>query len=147
MAEPVVFENAKAEWTTATGGAYTEVPDVSSVSAPFSRAELDDAVMGDTLSVKYPGILDAPISVTCRQSLLNAGVDENAFNKLNLRTAFKFRLRPVDAAVTTDNPAYVWDRVRVFSVTPMDGAHGAKLENKIEIRAASGCTLTRASDS
>lgn len=146
MADPVVFENGYIAHTTSTGGTvYTEFSGVKSISMPISRAELDDSVMGDNLEAKYPGILAVPISVTARQDFTSAvtGVDKLTYTRLNARTAFKLKIRPVDSAVSASNPTYIWSKVRIFSTTPIDGAHGVALENKIELRAASGCAFSR----
>lgn len=149
MADPVVFENAYVAVTTSTGSStYVELPGVKSVSLPVSRAELNDAVMGDTIDAKYPGILSVPISITCRQDFsssisVSGGVDKLANTRLMNRTAFKLKIRPVDAAVSGANPSIILSRVRIFNTTPLDGAHGVALENKIEMRSQSGGTYAR----
>jgi hypothetical protein len=146
MADPVLFENAFVAFGSSTGGAATvELSGVKSINAPFTNAELDDAVMGDTLEAKYPGLMQRPISLTCRQdfSTAAAGIDKLVHTRQVGRQVFQVKIRPVDAAVSGPNPSYIYSRMRIFQSTPIDGNHGVLLENKIELRPASGCVITR----
>jgi hypothetical protein len=149
MAEPTLFQNGFIAITTSTGSStYVELPGVKSISIPFSNAELDDAVMGDVLEAKYPGLQSRPISITARQDFTTtlaatSGLDKRIYNLEENRTAVKVKVRPVDAAVSGPNPSYIWNRVRVFGSSPIDASHGELLVNKIEFRPASGCTVTR----
>jgi hypothetical protein len=146
MADPTLFQNGYVAATTATGGAtYTVLSGIKSASAPYSMAELDDAVMGDTVEAKYPGIISAPISVTLRQDFTSAaaGVDKLTYTRFAARSAFRVKIRAVNAAVSATNPSYLYSKVRIHNVTPIDGSHGALLENKVEFRPQSTCTITR----
>lgn len=146
MADPTLFQNGYVAYTTSTGSStYTEVAGVKSVAAPFNNAELDDAVMGDVLEAKYPGLQSRPVSLTCRQDFTTAaaGVDKLHYTRQENRTAFRVKMRAVDAAVSSTNPSYIWSKVRIFQTTPIDGAHGVLLENKVELRPQSTCTVTR----
>jgi hypothetical protein len=149
MTDPVVFENGYVAFTTgtATGAAYTEVAGVKSIRLSVSRADLDDAVMGDALEAKYPGILSAPLALECRQDFTTqaAGVDKLSSARLIGRTAFKVKVRAVDAAVADDNPSYIWTRVSIFNTSPIDGKHGELLVNKIDLKPRSGCAFSRSS--
>lgn len=149
MADPTLFQNCYVAISTSTGSAtYTEIPGVKSVRAPFSAAELDDAVMGDTVEAKYPGLFSRPVSVEARQDFATAfaataGLDLKMHTLLTNRTKVRLKIRPVDTTVGGTNPSYIYGSVRVFAHTPIDGAHGELLRNKIEFRPASGFALTR----
>jgi len=146
MADPVVLVDAYVAWSTGTGSAvYTELSGVKSLTLPISRDDLDDAVMGDQIGAKYPGRLDIPIDVVCRQDFATAvtGVDKQAYNRLINRTAFRLKIRPVDAAASGPNPSIILNKVRLHAMTPIDGKHGDALENKLKFLPQSGCTLAR----
>jgi len=146
MADPVVFTDCLVSTTTATGSAvYTELSGVKSVTLPISRDDLDDAVMGDTIGAKYPGRLDIPVDIVCRQDFATAaaGVDKLVYTRLINRTAFRLKIRPVDAAVSGPNPSYILNKVRFHAATPIDGKHGDPLENKLKVLPQSGCALSR----
>lgn len=134
--------------TSSTGSnTYNTFTGVKSAEMPINRAELDNAAMGDDIEGKYPGILSAPITVTYRQDFATGAaplaVDKNLWTYFNNRTALKIKLRGVNSAVSSTNPSYKEDRVYIFGITPIVGSHGQILENKVEFRPASGCTLTR----
>lgn len=146
MADPTLFQNAAVFFATSTGSvASAQIAGVKSVSAPFTQAELDDAVMGDVLEAKYPGLQSRPITITCRQDFTTAatGVDKLVYTRQQNRTAFRVKLRPVNAAVSSTNPSYLYSKMYITGSTPIDGSHGQLLVNKIELRPASGCTVTR----
>lgn len=144
MADPIVFSNGYLALTTSTGSAvYTAPAGQKSVTIPLSRAELDDAVMGDDISATYPGIRSAPISARYRQNFAAGGIDALAFARWDAKTMMRLKVRPVNGAVATANPSLIWNRVYISSITPVSGAHGEILYNAIEFRPASGCTVTR----
>lgn len=149
MADPTLLNNCYVAISTSTGSAtYTEIPGVKSVKMPISAAELDDAAMGDTLAVMYPGIYSRPVSVVARNDFATAwsataGVDLKMNTLLVNRTKVRLKIRPVDTTVGGTNPSYIYGAVRVFSTTPIDASHGELLKNAIEFRPASGCTITR----
>lgn len=146
MADPVLFQNGFVAFATSTGSvASAELSGAKTINAPFNHAELDDAVMGDVLEAKYPGLQSRPISITCRQDFTSGvtGVDKLVYARQENRTAFRVKIRPVDAAVSASNPSYLYTKMRIFQSTPIDGNHGALLENKIELRPQSGCTVIR----
>lgn len=149
MADPTFFYNGFVAITTSTGSStYVELPGIKSVSIPYTNAELDDAVMGDILEAKYPGLQSRPISVTARQDFTTtlaatSGLDKRIYTLQENRTAVKVKIRPVDAAVSGPNPSYIWNRVSVFGSTPIDASHGELLVNKVEFKPRSGCTVTR----
>ena len=149
MADPTLFQNGYFAITTSTASStYVELPGVKSISLPFSNAELDDAVMGDVVEAKYPGLQSRPISVTARQDFTTtlaatSGLDKRIYTLQENRTAVKVKIRPADAAVSGTNPSYIYNRVRVFSSSPIDANHGELLVNKIEFRLASGGTVTK----
>lgn len=143
MPVATLFKDAYVYWTTATGGAYAEVPDVKSVEIPLSKAELANSVMGDGAETFFPGLVSAPITVTARQSFASGGADAAAWTRWNLESRIKVKVRVVDAAVSTTNPSYIFNPCTVFSITPISGAHGQLLEQVIGIRLLSGATVTR----
>lgn len=148
MADPVVFKNCWVGFTTSTGTTgFTELAGVKNVELPISKAELADAVMGDVAEVAYPGLYSAPLSLTCRQDFTTAaaGVDALLWNRWNNETAFKCKLKPVDAAVADDNPTFTLTKVRVFAITPISGNHGQLLENRCQLKLCSGGALLRSS--
>lgn len=149
MAEPLLFRDASVYWTTATGSTtFTEIPDVKSVEIPFSKAELANSVMSDGAETFFPGLISAPITITCRQSFESGGADAAFWTRWNSETKFKLRIRPSDTGTAgTTNPQYVFSRVSVFAITPISGAHGVLLENAAQLRMLSGSTLTRSTDS
>ena len=149
MADPLVFTNGFLGFTTATStaGAYTAPVGLKSVTIPISRAELDDAAMGDDISATFPGIITGPISARFRQNYAVGGIDSVAYVRWNAKTMFRADVRPVNAVVSTTNPAYRWSRVYIASITPVNGAHGEILYNDLEIRPASGCVFSRSTSS
>lgn len=148
MADPVVFRNGYfAVASSTSSNTYNVFVGVKSVQMPLSRAELDNAAMGDDIDGKYPGIFSAPVTVTYRQDFSTGAaplaVDKNLWTYFTNRTALKIKARAVNSGVTNVNPSYKEDRVYIFGITPIVGSHGQILENKVEFRPASGCTLTR----
>lgn len=130
--------------TTATGSAvYTEITDNKSVEIPLSKAELSNSVMGDGAETFFPGLISAPISATFRQSFESGGADAFFWARWNGEAKFRLKVRPKDAAVSTMNPSYIFNRVAVFGITPISGQHGALLENAVQMRILSGGTVTR----
>lgn len=144
MADPILWKNAGVAFTTSTAtGSFVVKAGVKSAELPISKAELDDKVMGDNLEVVYPGLVSAPITLSYRQEFTASGIDKFFWTKFNGDLAFRARIAPVNGAISTTNPGYQWSKVRVHAITPMSGAHGVLLENKVELRPQSGCTLTR----
>lgn len=144
MADPVVFHNGFFAWSTSTGSVASAAPvGLKSLTIPISRAELDDATMGDDISATYPGILTAPLSAVYKQNFAAGAVDALSWGRFNAKTMFRVKARSVNAAVSTTNPSYIWNRVYIVSVTPISGGHGEPLMNNVEFRPASGCTVTR----
>lgn len=113
------------------------------MTIPVSRAELDDAAMGDDINASFPGIQSAPISIRFRQNYAVGGIDALAFARWNAKTMFRAKVRAVDAAVSSSNPSLLWTRVYIASITPISGAHGEILYNDVELRPASGGTFSR----
>ena len=151
MAEPTLFKNAFVAWSTSTGAvAADQIPGVKSAEVPLSKAELANSVMGDGGETFFPGLIGAPISVTCRQdfttgaALGDGGVDKEAWTRWNSEVKFRVKVRPVNAAASSTNPSYMFSRVGLFNHTPFGGGqHGQLLENKLEMRMLSGCTVSR----
>lgn len=144
MAEPVLFKNGLARWSTATANEPdAEISDVKSVEIPLSKAELENGVMSDVGEVFYPGLISAPISVMCRQSFAASGIDSECWTRWNSETKFQFEAAPVDTTLSATNPAYRFSRVGMFAYNPINGQHGQLLENPIQIRMLSGCAVTR----
>lgn len=151
MAEPVLFKNGFTAWSTSTGSpAADQLLGVKSVQLPFDKAQLANSVMGDGAETFHPGLISVPISVTQRQdfttggaALGDFGADKEAWTRWNGETKFRLKVRAVNSAVSSTNPSYVFSSVRLFSYTPITGSHGQLLENKLEFRMTSGCTITR----
>ncbi len=153
MAEPTLFKNAFVGWTTSTGAAvYSQIAGVKSCQVPLSKAELANSVMGDGAETFYPGLISAPISVVSRQDFTTGGaalgafgLDKEVWTRWNSELKFRVKVRPVNSAVSSVNPSYIFNRVGVFSHKPIGGGHGELLENPIELRLLSGCTVVRSS--
>lgn len=149
MAEPTVLKNCWVAITTSTASTtYVELPGVKSISMPFSKAELDNSVMGDVAQTFHPGIISIPIEVTTRQDFTTtvaatSGADKLFYTLWNNETKVTMKVRAVDAAVSGTNPSYKLSPVRVFAYTPIDGSHGQLLEQKVPFRVASTFALTR----
>lgn len=144
MANPVLFNNGFVGFTTSTGSStYTEVDANKSVQFPLSKAELNDAVMGDVAEVFFPGLTSMPLTLRHRQDFGASGIDQKFYALWNNGTAIKVKLRAVDAAVSTTNPSYIVSKARVFSITPISGDHGQLLEQEVKLLPCSGATLTR----
>lgn len=144
MADPIVFANGYVAQTTSTGSSTYTVPvGLKNVQIPISRAELDDAAMGDDISATYPGIMSAPVTARYRQNFAAGGIDALAFVRWNAKTMFRLKVRSVNAAVSVTNPSFIWNRVYISSITPVQGAHGEILYNEVAFRPASGGTFTR----
>lgn len=151
MPEPTLYKNAAVFWSTSTGSAAADqIPGVKSLAFPLSKAELDNAVMGDGGTAVYPGLFSSPMTVRCRQdfstgaALGDGGVDKEAWTRWNSETKFRVKFRPVNAAASSTNPSYILNRVGLFQHTPFgNGEHGQLLENTLEMRILSGCTISR----
>lgn len=146
MADPVVFKDCFVGITTSTASiTYTELSGLKSVEFPLSKAELANSVMSDAAETFFPGIMSAPLSLTYRQDFSSAtiGVDAILWGLFNQEKKVKVKIRPVDGAVSTTNPSYLFNRVFCSSISPLSGAHGELLENKAEFRLLSAGTLTR----
>lgn len=144
MAEPVVFKNGLARWSTATGNEPdAAISGVKSVELPLSKAELGNGVMSDDGEVFFPGLISAPISVTCRQDFTTGGVDDEVWGRWNSETKFQFEAAALNSTLLVTNPAYRFSRVGVFASTPLNGAHGVLLENAFQLRMLSGCVVSR----
>jgi hypothetical protein len=144
VADPIVFYNGYLALTTSTGSSTYTVPvGLKSATIPMSRAELDDAAMGDDISATYPGIMSAPVSTKYRQNFAAGGIDALAFTRWNAKTAFRLKVRAVNSAVAVGNPSYIWNRIYISAITPVQGAHGEILYNQVEFRPMTGGTLTR----
>ena len=148
MAEPTLFKNGKAAWTTgtATGAALTAIPGIKTVAIPLSKAELANSVASDDGETFFPGLISAPITVTTRQDFTTGATsnDQEAFDRWDNGTKFRFEAAPVNAALSATNPAYHFSSVHLSSFTPIDGQHGALLENNLQMRMNSGCVIRRA---
>jgi hypothetical protein len=149
MAEPTVLKNCYLAFTTSTASTtYVEVPGLKTISWTLAKAELANGVMGDVAEPFHPGLISLPIEITTRQDFTTtvaatSGADKLFYNLWANETKFTIKTRAVDAAVSGTNPSYKFTPVRVFSLTPIDGSHGALLEQKVSIRPASTFALTR----
>lgn len=145
MANPTIFTDGYFALTTATGSStYTEVDGTKEVRMPISREEVDDAAMDDDINAMFPGRMNAPISAKLRQDFTaSTGNDVKFWTLLNAKTAVRCKIRATDAAVSTTNPSYIFNKVRVYNITPVSGAHGEALVNEVELRVSSGGTVTR----
>lgn len=144
---PTVFSNGFIGVTTSTTtGTVTEITGVKEITAPMSRAELGDSVMGDTIEASYPGVISAPISVVCREDYdSSTGNNEKFYDLMIARTKINVVIKPVDGAASGTNPRFYYIAMRVTQANAApSGTWGAAVENRIEFRPASGCTITRA---
>ena len=144
---PTVFTNGYIAVTTSTTtGTLTAITGVKEVTAPMSRAELPDSVMGDTIEATYPGVLSAPISVVCREDYdSSTGNNEKFFDKMNGKALFNIAIKPVDAAASGTNPRFYYKRMYCTAANgPPSGAWGASVESRLEFKPASGSSVTRA---
>jgi hypothetical protein len=158
MANPVLFSNGYVGVATSSGvTAFTSAMNLSgvkSVAAPFSKADLDDAVMGDTMAAKYPGLMDIPITVVVRQDFTTGGAtfasfgnDKKFWTAWNANMAMSLQLRAVNSAGAVTNPKYTFSKVRIHNIGPINGSHGELLTQSVEFRTQSGCTVTRVTSS
>jgi len=144
---PTVFSNGWIAVTTGTAtGTLTAITGVKEITAPLSRAELNDSVMGDTIETFYPGVFSAPISVVCREDYdSSTGNNEKFYDRMNARTKFNVAIKPVNAAASGTNPRIYYEGVycTMANAAP-SGSWGNAVENRLEFRPASGCVITRA---
>jgi hypothetical protein len=147
MSAPTVFSDGWIAVTTGTAtGTLTRITGVKEITAPFSRAELADSVMGDTIEAMYPGVISAPVSVVCREDYdTSTGVNVNFYTRMNSRTKFNLAIKPTNAAASGTNPRIYYEGVYCTQANAApSGAWGAAVENRIEFRPASGCVITYA---
>ena len=147
MSAPTVFTNCAIGVTTGTAtGAVTLITGVKEVTAGISRAELGDSVMGDTVETFYPGVITAPISVVCREDYdSSTGNNQKFYNLMINRTKFNVSIIPVNATVSGTNPVIYYEGMYCTAANAApSGAWGTSVENRLEFRPASGCTVTRA---
>lgn len=144
---PTVFTNGWIAVTTGTStGTLTAITGIKEITAPLSRAELPDSVMGDTIEAQYPGVISAPISVVAREDYdSSTGNNEKFYDLLINRTKINCAIKPVNGNASGTNPRVYYEGVYVTQANAApSGAWGTSVENRIEIRPASGCTVTRA---
>jgi len=142
-----VFSNGWAAVTTGTStGSLTAITGVKEITAPLARAELGDSVMGDTVEAMYPGVLQATISVLCREDYdTSTGNNQKFYDLMNDRSKINLAIKPVNATASGTNPRVYYKGVYVTQANAApSGAWGASVENRIEFRPATGCTITRA---
>lgn len=153
-ADPVVFSNAFVAWSTSTGTVATvQIRGIKSVELPISKAELANSVMGDVAATFFPGIASVPITVNQRQDFTTGGAalgafgaDKEAWFRLNpggANVKFRVKVRPVNAAVSSTNPSYMFSACALFGYNPVKGSHGQLLESTLKIGLLSGCAITR----
>jgi hypothetical protein len=157
MANPVLFSNGYVGLASTTGvTAFTagmNLSGIKSVAAPFSNAELANAVMGDTVEALYPGLTQAGITVVLRQDFTTGGAtfplfgnDKKMWTMWNARTPGTLQLRAVNSAGAVTNPKYTFTKVYISSITPINGAHGELLQNEVKFVLGGG-TITRVTSS
>ena len=147
MSAPTVFTNGYIAVTTGSStGTLTAITGVKEVTAALNRSELPDSVMGDTVETFYPGPLSAPISVVCREDYdSSTGNNEKFYDMMNDRTRINVAIKPVNASPSGTNPRLYYKGMYVTQANAApSGAWGASVENRIEFRPASGCTVVRA---
>jgi len=147
MAAPLVFSNGFFAVSTDTGTpAETHFGNVKEIQLPVSREELDDSVMGDAAKVMYPGVQTGDaITVRFKQDYAAGSVDAKLWNIHNNRIKCNIRMRPTNAAVSSDNPSYFCDAY-LTSYPPLGGAFGVAVETTATWRIASGSYIQRSSD-
>lgn len=116
---------------------------VSSVDIAGVRAEVDVTSMGDTNTEIVLGLGDVTITVTVFNDYAVGSLDSILFPLWQTNTPFSFEARPVNAARSTSNPAYLCTCL-MPTYKPLSGSIGAAVTTDIILRNASQAGLTRA---
>src|SRR4051794_33142488 len=80
---------------------------VSEITIETSRPEIDVTAMGDAYADTQPGIPDATITATVFNDYGVGALDSIFFPLSQSGTPFVVEVRPVNAARSTSNPAYL----------------------------------------
>lgn len=116
---------------------------VQSVTIAGSRAEVDVTSMGDVNSEIVLGLGDVTLTVTVFNDYAAASLDSILFPLWQTNTPFPVEVRPVNAARSTSNPAYLCTCL-MPTYNPIDGGIGAAVTTALTFRNASQTGLTRA---
>jgi hypothetical protein len=116
---------------------------VQAVQIAGVRAEVDVTSMGDTNSEIVLGLGDVTWTVTVFNDYAAASLDSILFPLWQTNTPFALEARPVNAARSTSNPAYLMTAL-MPTYNPIDGSIGNAVTTALTFRNASQTGLTRA---
>lgn len=116
---------------------------VSDVTIETARPEVDVTAMGDVNSETIAGIGDATITLTVFNDYAVGALDSIFFPLSQSDSTFVVEIRPVNAARSTSNPAYLMTS-RLFGYSPIAGGVGAAATTTLTFRNGAQTGLTRA---
>jgi hypothetical protein len=114
----------------------------TAASVETTRDEVDVTAMGAVQKVNTPGLGDATITCTFLQDYAAGSVDATLSGLSSTTTPFTVEVRPVNAARSATNPAYVLTAL-MYGYTPVAGSVGDALTIDISFRNASQTGLSR----
>lgn len=114
----------------------------TSVTVETTRDEVDVTAMGAVQKVVTPGLGDGTISATFLQDYAAGSVDATLQGLSTTTTPFVVEVRPVNAARSTTNPAYVMTCL-MYGYPPIGGSVGDALTVDVSFRNAAQTGLQR----
>lgn len=108
-----------------------------------SRAEVDVTSMGDTNQEIVLGLGDSTITITVFNDYAVGNMDAQMWPLHVATTAFPVEVRPVNAARSTSNPAYILALAWLPQYNPIDGSVGAAVTTPLVFRNGGPAGLTR----
>jgi hypothetical protein len=114
----------------------------TAVAIEITRDEVDVTAMGASQKVMTPGLGDGTITATFLQDYAAGSVDATLQPLSTTSTPFTVEVRPVNAARSVTNPAYVMS-VLMYGYPPIGGSVGDPLTIDVSFRNASQTGLQR----
>ena len=127
----------------ATLNAFDVSNHVESVNIEGVRDEIDVTSMGDTAKEIVLGLADVTITIGVFQDYAAGSIDSVLFPLWQTNTPFVVEVRPVNAARSTSNAAYLCTCL-LPTFNPIQGSISDAAKTDIVLRNASQAGLTRA---
>lgn len=114
-----------------------------SIDIASSRADIDVSSFGDTALEKILGLADVTVTIGFWNDYTAAALDSQLYALHTSSTSFPLELRPVNAARSTSNPAYVLSGVWLAEYHPLNFDMGSAASSDVTFLNASQTGLQR----
>lgn len=114
-----------------------------SVTITTSRPEVEATAMGSSFQEFVGGIPDASMEVEYYQDFAAANVDATHWPLINSDTPFTVEIRPVNAARSPTNPAYVMTALLLGDYQPIQGSVSDMATTTVTYRNSSATGISR----